>query len=105
MKNFILLLRDGAKQCFTHEKYRIKNDQRELYTLEMNKVIEQATNGHNNLHYIKMRDITCDQNGCKLFDNNNYPIFSDNNHLPIWGRDLIAPVILERLRIGKTQID
>lgn len=37
--------------------------------------MEQVTKERENLYFIKMRNITCDNKGCKLFDTNKYPIF------------------------------
>ena len=44
-----------------------------------------------------MRDVTCKQEGCKIFDKYHNPIFSDVVHLSIWGRDVVAPVLLKRI--------
>ena len=60
----------------------------------------QLSKDRENLHFIKMRDITCNKNGCKLFDKNNHPIFSDIGHLSIWGRDIVAPILLNRIGIN-----
>ena len=55
------------------------------------------TEKRSNLHFVKMRDVTCKQEGCKLFDKYHNPIFSDVVHLSIWGRDVVAPVLLKRI--------
>ena len=62
-------------------------------------MIERAAMDLSNIHYIKIRNITCDNNVCKLFDKNNYPLYSDEGHLSIWGRDLIAPILLDRIGV------
>ena len=46
-----------------------------------------------------MRDITCGTKGCSLFNKNNDPIFSDTEHLSIWGRDIVVSVLLNRMNI------
>ena len=92
-------LRERRHKCSDLKHYRIKEDQIELFTKKVNLLIEQIANERKNLHFIKIRNITCDTNGCKLFDKNSNPMFSDKDHLSIWGRDIVAPVILERMGI------
>ena len=96
---FIQSLRHDGNNCSELDNYRIKQDQREKFTQKVNDLMDQVSKERDNLHFIKMRDITCDQNGCKLFDKNNRPIFSDTGHLSIWGRNLIAPILLERIGV------
>ena len=97
--NIKQFLRERRHKCSDLKHYRIKEDQKEQFTKKVNLQIEQITNERKNLHFIKIRDITCDTNGCKLFDKNSNPLFSDKDHLSIWGRDIVAPVILERMGI------
>ena len=99
-KGILKSLRDQKNKCSTLKNFKIKDDYIEQVISKINSLIEQTSNERNNLHFIKIRDITCDQSGCKLFDKNGYPIFSDNAHLSIWGRDIVAPAILERMNIN-----
>ena len=95
----IQALRPETNNCSELDNFRIKKDQSELFTQKVNELMEQVTKERENLYFIKMRNITCDNKGCKLFDTNKYPIFSDTGHLSIWGRDVVAPVLLKRIGI------
>ena len=96
----ILSLRKSSTKCLLLDNYKIHNDESEQFAQKVNLVIQNVTKERDNIHYIKMRDISCDHNGCKLMDKNNYPIFSDTIHLSIWGRDIVTPIILKRIGIS-----
>lgn len=97
---FLQSLRHEVNNCSDLDNFRIKKDQSEQFTLKVNELMAQVSKDRDNLHFIKMRDITCNKNGCKLFDKNNHPIFSDIGHLSIWGRDIVAPILLNRIGIN-----
>ena len=92
-------LRDGINKCAELDNYQIKNDDNEILIKKINSYLEQVCTLRDNLHFIKMRDITCGTKGCSLFNKNNDPIFSDTEHLSIWGRDIVGPVLLNRMNI------
>ena len=92
-------IRSDVNECSKFENYRIKRNELEKISIQINELIENVSLERKNLHFLKMRDITCSQNSCKLFDQYNHPLFSDNGHLSIWGRDIVAPVLLKRMNI------
>ena len=96
-KGVINFLREQNNKCSNLENYKIKEDHIEQVISKINMLIKQTSKERDNLHFIKIRDITCDKSGCNLFDKNGFPIFSDDAHLSIWGRDIVAPIILERV--------
>ena len=62
-----------------------------------NKLIQSLSKTNINVHFVCIRDITCNEDGCVLLNKDGYPLFSDKTHISIWGRDAIASKIIERI--------
>ncbi len=91
------ILRASGYKCDIHSRYKIKQDKHEIMMAKTNELLKKLSENNRNIHFVSLRDITCNKDGCILLNKDGYPLFSDRTHISIWGRDLIASKILERI--------
>ncbi|MDY4993096.1 MAG: acyltransferase family protein [Succinivibrio sp.] len=71
------------------DKFRLINNHIKAFTLH-----------HPNVSFIDPNPAICKDNYCRLFDDNGNPLFSDDNHLSIYGANFIGNKIFEALVIS-----
>lgn len=68
------------------DKFRLINNHIKAFTLQ-----------HPNVSFIDPNPAICKDNYCRLFDDNGNPLFSDDNHLSIYGANFIGSKLFEAL--------
>lgn len=83
-----------SKKDFCERSFSL--DEKEEKLIELDNMLKDIANKRINIHYIDPKPSICNANTgrCKVYDEKGRPIFSDTEHLTIWGRELIAPYIL-----------
>lgn len=63
---------------------------------EINLVLKNTLEANPNVIFIDPYDALCQNNKCRLIDDNGYPIYSDDAHLSIYGAELVGNKLLNK---------
>ena len=85
-KSLIDTLKCQQKNILFDDKFRIINSHIKTFTLQ-----------YPNVSFIDPNPAICKDNYCRLFDDNGNPLFSDDNHLSIYGANFIGSKLFEAL--------
>ena len=85
-KSLIDTLKCQQKNILFDDKFRIINSHIKTFTLQ-----------YPNVNFIDPNPAICKDNYCRLFDDNGNPLFSDDNHLSIYGANFIGSKLFEAL--------
>lgn len=94
------------RKFFTKKKCNISYvSSNQHHTLISDFVLKEISSLRKNIYYIDPKEALCFNGLCRIYDEKGFPIFSDSNHLSVWGSLIVTPYILEKVNRIQTYMD